>query len=108
MGFTTDPGDGYFAPNRFAVIEARGVYAWQHDRWGMRADGGIGSQQVLKGAPFQTEWHLGLSLSRGWGVKGELALVGTITNSAAATSTAGVRTEAFRYRAVGLSFSQGL
>jgi tetratricopeptide (TPR) repeat protein len=108
MGFRTNPLDGYFAPNRFSVFEARLVYARQRDRWGVRADGGVGAQQVLAGAAVQAEWHVRLTLSRGWGENNELALVGSITNSAAATSTAGVRSEAFRFRALGLRFTQGL
>lgn len=108
MGFRTNPLHGYFAPNRFSVLEARVVYGRQRDRWGVRADGGVGAQQVLAGAALQAEWHVGLTLSRGWGENNEVALAGSITNSAAATSTAGVRSEAFRYRALGLRFTQGL
>jgi len=37
-----------------------------------------------------------------------VALVGSITNSAGATSTTGTRTERFRYRTLGLRFRQGL
>ena len=58
-------------------------------------------------APHQTEWHVGVSLSRGWGANNEVALVGSITNSAAA-ATAGVVTGSFRYRTLGLRFRQGL
>jgi hypothetical protein len=87
------------------------VYQWQRQRWGLRADGGLGSQQVqafaAPTAPRQTEWHVGVSLSRGWGANNEIALVGSITNSAAA-ATAGVVSASFRYRALGLRFRQGL
>src|SRR2546428_485337 len=76
--------------------------------WGLRADGGLGSQQVSDTSAHQVAWHVGLALSRGWGPNGELALVGSITNSAGAASTTGTRTEAFRYRALGLRFRQGL
>src|SRR3989454_1020509 len=89
----------YFAPIRFSTIEGRAVYQWQRSRWGVRADGGLGSQRlVLVGvAPqTQTEWHVGLSLSRGWGANNELTLVGSITNSAAATTTVGVPGASFR------------
>src|SRR3989440_538570 len=64
----------YFAPIRFSTIEGRAVYQWQRSRWGVRADGGLGSQRlvVLGAAPqTQTEWHVGLSLSRGWGGNNE-------------------------------------
>jgi len=107
LGYRDAPG-GYFAPDRFSVIEGRAVYVGQRNRWGLRADGGIGSQQVFKGAARQTEWHIGLSLSRGWGANNEIALVGSITNSAAATTPGTVPTEGFRYRTLGLRFRQGL
>src|SRR5207245_971011 len=87
----TNPSNGYFAPDRFSVIEARLVYALQRSRWSVRMDGGVGTQQVFKGAPHQTEWHVGAALSRGWGANNEVAVVGSITNSAGATSTACVR-----------------
>ncbi len=108
MGYRENPGTGYFAPDRFSVLEARGVYLWQRSRWGVRLDGGVGTQQVFAGAAHQTEWHFGASLSRGWGANNEIAVVGSITNSAAATTTAGVRSEGFRYRTLGLRVRQGL
>lgn len=108
MGYRDNPGTGYFAPDRFTVIEARAVYLWQRSRWGARVDGGVGTQQVFAGAAHQAEWHLGGSVSRGWGANNEIALVGSITNSAAATTTAGIRSEGFRYRTLGLRFRQGL
>src|SRR5207244_10680370 len=102
----------YFTPERFSVIEGRGVYQWQRNRWGLRADGGLGSQQVqafgAPPAPHQTEWHVGVSLSHGWGANNEIALVGSITNSAAAVTTAGAVSASFRYRTLGLRFRQGL
>jgi tetratricopeptide (TPR) repeat protein len=108
MGYRENPGTGYFAPDRFTVIEGRAVYAWQKRRWGLRADGGLGSQQVFKSAAHQMEWHIGLTLSRGWGANNEIALAGAITNSAGATTSTGVRTESFRYSSLRLSFRQGL
>ncbi len=111
MGYREPRAGLYFTPVRFSVIEGRGVYQWQRNRWGLRADGGLGSQQVqafgAPPAPHQTEWHVGVSLSRGWGANNEIALVGSITNSAAA-ATAGVVTGSFRYRTLGLRFRQGL
>jgi hypothetical protein len=59
-------------------------------------------------APHQTEWHAGLSLSRDWGANNEIALVGSITNSAAAATSAGAVSGVFRYRTLGLRFRQGL
>jgi len=108
MGYRRSAPGLYFAPDRFSVIEGRAVYQWQRSRWGLRADGGLGSQQVFKGAPHQTEWHGWFSLSRGWGANNEIALAGSITNSAGASTTAGARSESFRYRTLGLRFRQGL
>ena len=108
MGYCRCGSGSYFAPDRFSVIEARAVYVWQQSRWGLRADGGVGSQQVFKGAARQTEWHIGLTLSRGWGANNEVALVGSITNSAAATTPGKAPTDQFRYRTLGLRFRQGL
>jgi len=112
MGYREPRPGRYFTPVRFSVIEGRAVYQWQRNRWGVRADGGLGSQLVqafgVPPAPHQTEWHVGLSLSRDWGVNNELALVGSITNSGAATNAARVTSEGFRYRTLGLRFRQGL
>src|SRR6266550_4125766 len=111
MGYREPRPGLYFTPVRFSVIEGRAVYQWQRNGWGLRTDGGVGSQQVQAfgtlPAPHQTEWHVGVSLSRGWGANNEVALVGSITNSAAA-ATAGVVTGSFRYRTLGLRFRQGL
>src|ERR1041385_3157981 len=112
MGYRRAAPGRYFTPVRFSVVEGRAVYQWQRQRWGVRADGGLGTQQVQAfgdaRAPHQSEWHVGFSLSRGWGANNEIALVGSITNSAAATTTAGARSESFRYRTLGLRFRQGL
>src|SRR2546430_3204837 len=108
LGYRRGAPGLYFAPDRFSVLEARVVYQWQRRRWGLRTDGGVGSQQVFRSAAHQAEWHFGVALSRGWGANNEVALVGSITNSAGATSTTGTRTEGFRYRTVGLRFRQGL
>jgi hypothetical protein len=111
MGYRRPRPGLYFTPVRFSVIEGRAVYQWQRNGWGLRADGGVGSQEVQAfgtlPAPHQTEWHAGLSLSRDWGANNEIALVGSITNSAAA-ATAGVVSGSFRYRTLGLRFRQGL
>jgi len=108
LAFRASPLNGYFAPSRFSVLEGRAVYSWQRRGWGLRADAGVGTQQVSDTAAHQTEWHFGVTLSHGWGANNEVALVGSITNSAGATSTTGTRTERFRYRTLGLRFRQGL
>ena len=107
MAYDTNPGHGYFAPIRFTVIEGRAIAAWRRARWGVRADGGVGSQQVDTSAVAQFEWHLGLALSRGWGANNEVALQGVLTNSASA-AVSGKPPTGFRYRALQLRFQQGL
>lgn len=108
MGFRIpNPGAGYFAPDRFSVLEARGAYTWRKERWGVRADGGLGIQQVGAGAPTQSVWHAGLAITRGWSANSELALVGSLTNSAASRS--GTATAAgFKYAGISLRLRQGL
>ena len=108
MGYRRSGALGYFAPNRFAVLEGRVTVDWRRARWGVRGDGGVGSQQVMMGAAHQLEWHIGVTLTRGWGASNEIALVGLLTNSAVAIATGGVRTEGFRYRTLGVRFQQGL
>jgi len=56
----------------------------------------------------QLVWHVRLTLTRGWGARNEIALVGLLTNSAVAIATRGARTEGFSYRTLGLRFQQGL
>ena len=108
VGFRVpNPGAGYFAPDRFSVLEARGSYTWRKDRWGVRTDGGLGIQQVGAGAPTQSEWHLGVAVTRGWSANSEVALMGSLTNSAASRS--GTATAAgFQYAGVSLRIRQGL
>jgi hypothetical protein len=108
LSYRSSPQDGYFAPDRFTVLEGRAVFDWRRARWGVRADGGAGTEQVFRGAAQQVEWHLGLALTRGWGADNEIALVGAITNSAASTAPSAVPTEAYRYRSLALKFRQGL
>ncbi len=108
MAYDTNPGHGYFAPIRFTVIEGRAIAVWRRARWGVRLDGGLGSQKVDTSAAPQLEWHLGLALSRGWGANNEVALQGVLTNSATAVASGKPPTEGFRYRALQLRFQQGL
>lgn len=106
LGFrVANPGHGYFAPDRFAIFEGRAVWTWRRERWGVRTDGGVGAQQVGTGADTQTEWHLGLQLTRGWAANSEVALVGSITNSAASSQSGAPQ---FTYWTLGLRLRQGL
>jgi tetratricopeptide (TPR) repeat protein len=108
MGYhEPNPGRGYFAPDRFSVVEARAVYAWRRVEWGVRADGGVGWQQVGSGAPGQAQWHAGFALTRTWRANSEAALLGSITNSAASRSGAGAA-PGFRFWSIGARLRLGL
>ena len=88
MGYR-EQGHGYFSPGRFTVVEARGIYNLRRGVWGLRADGGLGGQQIMPiGAstgPWQSEWHFTATVSRTQlEFGGEISLEGLLTNSAAA------------------------
>jgi hypothetical protein len=103
FGYDNNPGSGYFAPDFFGVLEARGRYERRWGRWGLRADGGVGTQQVGTGATHQAAWHAGLALSRGWRAANELTLSASLTNSAASSATG-----AYRSWTAALQWRQGL
>src|SRR6267378_2541192 len=108
MGYRTpNPGAGYFAPDRFGVVEARVTGTWRRERWGIRADAGLGTQQVGTSAPAQVEWHAGFGVTRGWSANNELTLAGSLTNSAASRSGTATAT-GFRYGTISLRIQQGL
>jgi tetratricopeptide (TPR) repeat protein len=105
LAYQPNHAPGYFAPDRFSVLEGQLTYGWQRARWGVRAEGGLGALQAAVAAGWQTEWHLRLTLSRGWGADDELALVGSITNSA---SPGIAQIPGYRSRSLSLRLQQGL
>jgi len=108
MGYRIpNPGAGYFAPDRFWVLEVRGTGTWRRERWGIRADAAVGTQHVGTGTPAQVEWHAGLGVTRGWSANNELTLAGSLTNSAASRSGTATAT-GFRYGTISLRIQQGL
>jgi tetratricopeptide (TPR) repeat protein len=96
-------GAGYFAPDRFLVVEARGAYTYGIRRWEARLAGGLGLQQIGKAATAQNEWHLDARLMRRWSVNNEVGLSGGISNSAESSTTG-----AFRYYTAALGVRLGL
>lgn len=98
-----NPGTGYFAPDFFGVVEARGRFEHRWGRWGVRADGGVGAQQVGTGAARQDAWHARLALSHGWRAANELTLSAAVTNGAASSATG-----AYRSWSAALQWRQGL
>ena len=102
-----NPGRGYFAPDRFSLVEGRAAYAWRRRGWALRAFAGLGAQQVGTGAATQAEWHGDVTVSRSWRAIDELSLVALYTNSSAAR-TATATTQRYRFWSVGLRYRRGL
>jgi tetratricopeptide (TPR) repeat protein len=96
-------GVGYFTPDRFLVGEVRGSYTYGIRRWEARVSGGLGLQQVGRGATAQSEWHAELRALRRWSINNEVALSGGLSNSAESSTTG-----AFRYYTAALSVRVGL
>ncbi len=96
-------GFGYFSPDRFSLLEGRGGYVYEGPVWTARLSGGLGIQQIAKGAASQSEWHLEARLGRAWGVANAVEVFGGITNSAASSTTG-----AFRYGTAGVTIRLGL
>ena len=95
-------GTGYFAPRPYQLGELRGGI---DRRWGkteVRASGGIGLQEI-GAAASQSAWHGDLRIVRSFRVIDELALFGSVTNAASASTTG-----AFHYSTAGVSLRLGL
>ncbi len=97
------PGFGYFTPDRFTILEGR--TGWTHDdgHWLARLSGGLGVQQIAKGATTQSEWHVEARFGRTWNVVNAVEVFGSLTNSAESSTTG-----AFRYGSAGLVIRLGL
>jgi len=98
-----NPGTGYFAPDRFLLGETRGSFTYGDRRWEGRISGGLGLQQIGKGAGAQSEWHAEVRGTRRWSVDNEVALSAGFTNSAESSTTG-----AFRYYTAALTVRLGL
>ena len=97
------PGNGYFAPDRFTQVEGRaGWSAWTR-RWNARIGGGLGVQQTGPDGPWQTAWHADARFGRQWGEGNLVELFGSVTNSVASSTTG-----AYRYGTGGLRIQLGL
>ena len=105
LGRTLDydrAGNGYFAPMPFTTFEGRGGWGRDAGAWAVRVSGGLGVQQISGGAA-QSEWHAELRATRRWGTANEVAVFGSATNSAAASTTG-----AYRYGTAGVSVRLGV
>jgi tetratricopeptide (TPR) repeat protein len=111
MGYRVpNPGHGYFAPDQFLLGEARAVYLFRRPGWWVRAIVGLGAQRVATGLPTQAEWHGDASVGHSWRSVDEISLVATYTNSAQASTGAGLTkntAEKYRYWSAGLRYQIG-
>ena len=102
MGFAeTLPGE-YFSPGHFLLYEAQG--GWDHDNpeWTTSIGGGLGSQKVDTGRPWQVEYHVEGRLGRHWKGGNSLALTAGLSTSAASSAAASSGVGAFHYSTLGL------
>lgn len=105
LGRTLDydrAGNGYFAPTPFTTFEGRGGWGRDAGAWAVRLSGGLGVQRI-SGGDAQSEWHTELRAARRWGTANEVAIFGSATNSAAASTTG-----AYRYGTAGVSVRLGV
>jgi Tfp pilus assembly protein PilF len=96
-------GQGYFSPDRFYLLEAAAGYNLGSGQWSGRIGGGLGGQQIGRQATGQTEWHVDVGAGRRWGIGNRVDLFGSVTNSAASSTTG-----AFRYGTAGVSVRIGM
>lgn len=88
---------GYFSPGHFLLYEAQG--GWEHEGkgWSGSIGGGLGSQKIDTGKPWQSEYHAEGKLARVWHSGSSVALTGGLSTSAAASAVG-----AFRYSTMGV------
>jgi tetratricopeptide (TPR) repeat protein len=96
MGFA-ETITGYFSPGHFLLYEAQG--GWEHEGkgWNGSIGGGVGSQKIDTGKPWQSEYHAEGKIARTWRSGSSLGLTGGLSTSAAASAVG-----AFRYSTIGV------
>jgi hypothetical protein len=95
-------GVGYFSPDRFGMAEARASLAWGRNAWSGRVGGGLGAQQVGRGAASQSQWHAEGRIGCGWANANRLELSVGASNSATSSTTG-----AYRYLSSALTLHIG-
>ena len=96
-------GVGYFSPDRFTLVEARGNVGMIHRAWAGSLDGGLGAQQVGAHAAGQVAWRVAGQMRFGWAVIDHVEASLGASNSAASSTTG-----AYRYLTAGVSLRLGL
>ena len=89
---------GYFSPGHFLLYEAQG--GWEHDAatWSGSIGGGLGSQKIDTGKPWQSEYHAEGRIGRRWKSGNSVALTGGLSTSAASSAVG-----AFHYSTLGVN-----
>lgn len=87
----------YFSPSMFRAASASASWAREALTWSASLSGGLGAQQVNRGQPLQSQWHVEVRATRQ--LIGPLAIEASAgRNTSAAASVVG----AYRYDHVGL------
>ena len=97
----TEPG--YFSPDRFSVVEARGGYARVGQDWETRLSAGVGLQQITTAGTWEFEGHLEGRAVWWFSRWNRLEAFAGISNSAYLSATG-----AYRWGTAGLVLRLGL
>ncbi len=97
-----EAGVGYFSPDRFSLLEARGAYSYTKGSWSARASGGLGGQK-FGNTGVQVAWRAELRGAYTWSTINRLEVFGGTTRNAG-TSVAG----AYQYWNAGVGLVIGL
>lgn len=96
MGFS-ETISGYFSPRHFLLYEGQGGWDHDTDKWTMSVGGGLGSQKIDTGKPWQLEYHAEGKFGRRWKSGTSVALTGGVSTSAASSAVG-----AFHYGTAGV------
>jgi len=94
---------GYFSPDRFSVVEARGGYSRVGQDWETRVSAGAGVQQIGLGGTWQFEGHLEGRAAWWFSERNRLEAFAGVSNSAYLSATG-----AYRWGTAGLVLRLGL
>ncbi len=89
---------GYFSPGHFLLYEMQGGWERETASWSGAISGGLGSQMVDSGKPWQSEYHAELQLARRWKSGNKVGITGGLSTSAASSAVG-----AFRYSTLGVN-----
>ena len=101
--YRTDPGVGYFSPDRYTVAEGRVGWNRTPSPWGWRLLAGLGGQWIGEGAAAQGEWRLEGRLIRQLGDAAAVEAWAGYTNAAVSSTTG-----AYRFTTAGVMGRVGL